>query len=298
MTTIGILHPGEMGSAVGAAARAGGARVLWASAGRGGATRARAAAAGLEDAGTLAALVAASDVILSVCPPAAARAVAQAVAAHRFAGLYVDANAIAPATTREVGARVEKAGARFVDGGIIGPPPRTRGTARLYLAGEGAARVAALFAEGPLEAIALDGPPGAASALKAAYAGWNKGHAALLMAARAFAAAEGVEAALLAEWRISQPELPARSEAAVRSNARKAWRFVGEMEEIAASFAAAGLPEGFHTAAAEIYRRLEGWKDTEAPPAAAEVSGALALGGRRGGGGTRRTARRAREASR
>ena len=275
MTTIGILHPGEMGSAVGAAARAGGARVLWASAGRGGATRQRAAAAGLEDAGTLASLVAASDVILSVCPPAAALDVAQAVAAHRFAGLYVDANAIAPATTRTVGACVEKAGARFVDGGIIGPPPRTRGTARLYLAGEGAARVATLFAEGPLEAIALDGPPGAASALKAAYAGWNKGHAALLMAARAFAAAEGVEAALLAEWKISQADLPARSEAAVRSNARKAWRFVGEMEEIAVAFAAAGLPGGFHTAAAEIYRRLEGWQDTPAPPTVGEAWRAL-----------------------
>ncbi|OGL29074.1 MAG: hypothetical protein A3G44_13310 [Candidatus Rokubacteria bacterium RIFCSPLOWO2_12_FULL_73_47] len=275
MTTIGILHPGEMGSAVGAAARAGGARVLWASAGRGGVTRERAAAAGLEDAGTLAGLVAASDVILSVCPPAAARDVARAVAVHRFAGLYVDANAIAPATTREVGALVEKAGARFVDGGIIGPPPVTRGTARLYLAGDGAARVAALFAGGALEAIALAGPPGAASALKAAYAGWNKGQAALLMAARAFAAAEGVEAALLAEWKLSQPDLPARSEAAVRSNARKAWRFVGEMEEIAASFAAAGLPEGFHAAAAEVYRRLEGWKDAAAPPSVAEASAAL-----------------------
>jgi len=275
MTTIGILHPGEMGSAVGAAARAGGARVLWASAGRGGVTRERAAAAGLEDAGTLAGLVAASDVILSVCPPAAARDVARAVAVHRFAGLYVDANAIAPATTREVGALVEKAGARFVDGGIIGPPPVTRGTARLYLAGDGAARVAALFAGGALEAIALAGPPGAASALKAAYAGWNKGQAALLMAARAFAAAEGVEAALLAEWKLSQPDLPARSEAAVRSNARKAWRFVGEMEEIAASFAAAGLPEGFHAAAAEVYRRLEGWKDAATPPSVAEASAAL-----------------------
>jgi len=159
MTTIGILHPGEMGSAVGAAARAGGARVLWASAGRGGVTRERAAAAGLEDAGTLAGLVAASDVILSVCPPAAARDVARAVAVHRFAGLYVDANAIAPATTREVGALVEKAGARFVDGGIIGPPPVTRGTARLYLAGDGAARVAALFAGGALEAKLRLGRP-------------------------------------------------------------------------------------------------------------------------------------------
>ncbi|MBI2161420.1 MAG: NAD(P)-dependent oxidoreductase, partial [Candidatus Rokubacteria bacterium] len=220
MTTIGLLHPGEMGAAVGAAARADGARVLWASAGRGAATRGRASAAGLEDARTLTDLVRGSEVILAVCPPHAATDLARAVAALRFTGLYVDANAVAPATAREIGEIVEKAGATFVDGGIIGGPPQQRGTTRLYLSGAGAACVAALFPRGPLEAIVVPGEPGAASALKMAYAGWNKGHAALLMAVRALAAAEGVEAALLAEWKLSQPDLPARSEAAVRGNAR------------------------------------------------------------------------------
>src|SRR2546429_4555 len=123
MTTIGLLHPGEMGASVGAAARANGARVLWASEGRGGETAARAAAAQLEDAGTLRKVVAASDVILSVCPPHAARDVAAAVAAAGFRGLYVDANAVAPATSREVAAIAERAGATYVDGGLIGPPP-------------------------------------------------------------------------------------------------------------------------------------------------------------------------------
>jgi 3-hydroxyisobutyrate dehydrogenase-like beta-hydroxyacid dehydrogenase len=266
MTTIGLLHPGEMGSSVGGSGRAAGARVLWTSEGRSAGTRTRAAADGLEDAGTLAALVAASDVILSVCPPDAAPDVARAVSALSFSGIYVDANAVAPATAREVATIVEKAGATYVDGGIIGPPARTRGTTRLYLSGPAAPRVAALFEGSALEAIVVEGGAGAASAVKMAYAAWTKGSAALLLAVRALATAEGAEAALLAEWKRSQPELPARSEAAARGNSPKAWRFVGEMDEIAATFAAAGLPDGFHRAAGEIYRRMEGYKDAPPPP--------------------------------
>src|SRR2546421_8577827 len=122
MTTIGLLHPGEMGASVGRAARANGHRVLWASEGRGPDTAARAAGAGLEDAGTLRALGSASDVVLSVCPPHAAGDVARGVAAAGFRGLYVDGNAVAPATARALGTLIEKAGATFVDGGIVGPP--------------------------------------------------------------------------------------------------------------------------------------------------------------------------------
>ncbi|HET8533104.1 MAG TPA: DUF1932 domain-containing protein [Methylomirabilota bacterium] len=271
MTTIGILHPGDMGSVVGACAVAGGSRVLWASEGRSAGSRERAAAAGLEDARTVAALVAASDVILSVCPPHAAIDLARDVAGRRFAGLFVDANAVAPATAREIGAVVEAGGATFVDGGLIGPPPRNVGSTRLYLSGREAKRAAALFESSALEAIAIGDGPGAASALKMAYAAYTKGSSALLMAIRALAASEGVDDALLAEWRRSQPELPKRSEAAARDNARKAWRFVGEMEEIAATFAAAGLPGGFHEAAAVIYERLAGYKDAAAPPSMADL---------------------------
>jgi len=273
--TIGVLHPGEMGSAVAAVAAAGGARLVWAAEGRTGATRRRAEAAGLEDVTTLPALLRASDVVLSVCPPHAAVDVARAVAGHRFGGIYVDANAIAPATARDIGRLVERAGGAFVDGGIVGPPPQRAGTTRLYLAGGAAPRVAAPFAGTVLEAVVLDGPPGAASALKMAYAAWTKGSAALLIAIRALAAAEGVDAALVREWQRSQPDVPERSEAAVRANARKAWRFVGEMEEIAAAFAAAGLPDGFHRAAADVYQRLAAYKDAATPPALAEVAEAL-----------------------
>jgi 3-hydroxyisobutyrate dehydrogenase-like beta-hydroxyacid dehydrogenase len=276
VTTIGILHPGEMGSAVGAAARIGGARVIWASAGRGPATRKRAESDGLEDVGTLARLARESEIIMSVCPPANARDVARDVAATRFGGTFVDANAVAPVTTRAVGEIIDAGGARFVDSGIVGPPPRKAGETRLFLSGTRAEAVAALFKGTALDPIVLDGPVGAASAMKMAYAAWTKGSQALLLAIRALAAHEGVDGALLAEWARSQPDATGRSERAVAANVRKAWRFVGEMEEIAATFAAAGLPDGFHAAAGEIYRRLAGWKDTATPPSMADVAKTLA----------------------
>lgn len=272
--TIGFLHPGEMGSAVAAAARTAGARVVWASEGRSSRSRRRAEGAGLQDVGTLPALLRQSDLVLSVCPPDAALEVARVVAAQCFSGIYVDANAVSPDTACAVGTLVERAGAAFVDGGIVGPPPLRQGTTRLYLSGPEAARVASPFAGGPLEVIALEGPPGAASALKMAYAAWTKGTAALLLAVRALAVSEGVDGALVREWERSLPDLPARSEAAARGSAPKAWRFVGEMEELAATFAAAGLPDGFHRAAAEIYRRLARYKDAPPPPLA-EVADAL-----------------------
>jgi len=272
---IAILHPGEMGSAVGTALRAIGTRVLWASEGRGADTYRRARAAGLEDAGTLEQVVRESAVIISICPPAAAVEVAEGVARQRFAGTYVDANAISPATARAVAAVIEPAGAMFVDGGIIGPPPRQPGATRLYLSGPAAGAVAARFTGSVLEAVALAGPLAAASALKMAYAGWTKGSAALLMCMRALAIAEGVEDALLSEWDRSIPGLAARSASAIRDNSRKAWRFVGEMHEIAAALDAAGLPGGFHRSAAAVYERLQSYRDASTPPSVAEAYGSL-----------------------
>jgi 3-hydroxyisobutyrate dehydrogenase-like beta-hydroxyacid dehydrogenase len=271
MTTIGLLNPGDMGSKVGAAVRSAGSRVLWAGEGRSADTRKRALEGGLEDVGTVVALVRASDVILSVCPPHAAVDVAKEVAGLRFAGTFVDGNAVSPATAREIGGIVEKGGATFVDGGIIGPPPRAAGSTRLYLSGREAKRAVALFEGSALEAIAVNDVPGAASALKMVYAAVTKGTSALLMGVRALASREGVDEALLAEWRRSQPDLPKKSEAAARDNARKAWRFVGEMDEIAATFEAAGLPDGFHRAAGEIYRRLADYKDVATPPAMTDL---------------------------
>ena len=223
--------------------------MLWASAGRSAATAERAQAAGLEDVGDVGELCSRCDVLLSICPPHAAVEVARA--AGGFTGLYVDANAIAPDTARAV-AELQP---RFVDGGIVGPPPHQPGTTRLYLSGGEAEQVAALFAGTNVDARVVSGEPGAASALKAAYAGWTKGSAALLLTVRDLARAEGVEDALLAEWRLSIPELEERVAGAERSARRKGWRWIGEMEEIAHSMAAQDLPTGFHEASAEVFRR-------------------------------------------
>ena len=257
--TVGLLHPGAMGVTVGAECRA---DVVWCSDGRSTATAARAAAAGLVDVGTLADLVEQSDVIVSVCPPGEALAVADSVAALGFDGVYVDANAIAPATARAVGERFE----RFVDGGIIGPPAVRAGITRLYLSGDETTEVeeiAGLWDGSLLDARPIDGGPGAASALKIAYATWTKVSSAMLLAVRALARAEGVEEALLDEWAISQPGTTERSEATAQMTAFKAWRFDGEMAEIAATFAANDLPPGFGEAARDIFGRMARFKDVD-----------------------------------
>ena len=251
---IGVLHPGEMGAAVGACLSQRGLTVLWASAGRSPATAARAAAAGLRDVGSAGQMAEQADVILSVCPPHAALEVAGSVAGFR--GIYVDANAVSPATAREVGEIVTAGGASYVDGGIIGAPPRSLGDSRLYLSGLWAEEISHLFAGTPLDAQVIGDEIGQASAVKMAYAAWTKGTAALILAIRALARAEGVEQTLVAEWQQSQPALTARPHAAARSAMEKGWRWVAEMEEIAATMAAAGLPPGFHQAAAAIYTRV------------------------------------------
>ena len=238
-----------MGSAVGATLASRGETVIWASAGRSAATAERAQSAGLEDVGSVEELCRRSDVIISVCPPHAAVEVAEAT--QGFPGIYVDANAVSPATARSI----EELVGRCVDGGIIGPPPAEQGTTRLYLSGREAGLVADLFAETTVDARVVSAEVGAASAVKMAFAGWTKGSAALLLAIRALARVEGVEETLLDEWRLSLPQLEDRSVAAARSAQKKGWRWIGEMEEIAQTFASAGLPDGFHRAAAEIYRR-------------------------------------------
>ena len=236
-----------MGAAIGAVLRQRGIEVLWASEGRSDATRARADAAGLVDAGTVTDVARRSDVVLSVCPPHAAADVATAVG--DFPGVFVDANAISPAATSRVAAPF----ARFVDGGIVGGPPTSTDGPRLYLSGPDAGDIPPLFAGTTVDARVLSERIGDASALKMTYAAWTKGTAALLLAIREVATREGVADALSEEWRGSLPELEARLESAERSAKAKGWRWVVEMEEIAATFAAAGEPDGFHLAAAEIF---------------------------------------------
>jgi 3-hydroxyisobutyrate dehydrogenase-like beta-hydroxyacid dehydrogenase len=250
VSVVGLLYPGAMGAAIGAALRGADTTVLWASSGRSPATAERARHAGLDDVGTVRKLCRRCDIVLTVCPPHAAMDVAEAT--RGFEGIYVDANAIAPETARAIGDLHE----RFVDGGIVGPPPLDPGTTRLYLSGADAERVARLFEGTNVDARPISGEPGAASAVKAAYAGWTKGSAALLLAVRALARAEGVEHTLLAEWRRSLPDAEDQSRSAARSAQAKGWRWIGEMHEIGRAMAAQDLPDGFHEAAAEIFRRI------------------------------------------
>jgi 3-hydroxyisobutyrate dehydrogenase-like beta-hydroxyacid dehydrogenase len=273
MATVGLLHPGEMGAAVGGCLVSVGHEVLWDPTGRSRASTGRALAAELTGV-TFDRLIAKSSVILSICPPHAALDVAQQVAGAGYAGYYVDANAISVATAEQVSAIVTAEGATYVDGGIIGSPPEVAGHTRLYLSGPHADKIRPLFSRSRLDARIADGPPYAASSVKMAYAAWTKGTFALLLAARALARASGVERTLLSEWSLSQKALGQQSEGAASAAAAKGWRWVAEMEEIAASMEAAGLPAGFHEAAAEIYDRASRAEapTSKRPAAAAQKS--------------------------
>jgi 3-hydroxyisobutyrate dehydrogenase-like beta-hydroxyacid dehydrogenase len=240
-----------MGAAIAAALVQVGHRVLWASSGRSDLTRKRAAAAGLEDVGSVPDLVENSALVLSICPPSNAYEVAKSASGPN--SVYVDANAISPRTSKIIASLIETNGGRYVDGSIIGRPPSQKGDVRLYLSGTCASAVSALFSPTIVGACVLGEEVGVASALKMAYAGWSKGQLALLLAVREYSLAEGIDQALLEEWRISMPSAEADYATAARLAGAKGWRWVGEMDEIAKSFSDAGVPDGFHRAASEIY---------------------------------------------
>jgi 3-hydroxyisobutyrate dehydrogenase-like beta-hydroxyacid dehydrogenase len=191
-----------------------------------------------------------------------------------FTGYYLDANAIAPATMQQLGARLGAAGLRVVDGGIIGVPTRERGQTWLYLSGPDAAQFAAFFTAGPLETGILGEEIGQASALKMCFAAWNKGKNALLTAVLAAADGMGVRAALEHQLDVYEPGFSAAAAKRLSSVARKTWRFGPEMEEIAATLQANEVPHEFFLAAAELYRRQSEFKDSP-PPTLAEVLAAV-----------------------
>ena len=272
---IGFLHPGEMGISIAASAKNSGHQVYWASEGRSPATRARAEKIGLRDAGTLANLCAECAIVVSVCPPHAAESVAEQVIATGFQGRYLDANAIAPQRAAGIGQAMAAAGVAFVDGGIVGGPAWEPGSTWLYLSGPEASEIAECFAAGPLATRVLGAAIGTASALKMTYAAYTKGTTALLCAILATAEELGVREALAEQWNRDNAGFAEATNKRVRQVTAKAWRFVGGMEEIAATFREAGLPGEFHAAAADIYRRLAQFKDSPATPALEDVLAAL-----------------------
>ena len=268
--TVAVLAPGDMGHAVAAVLKAKGLRVVTCLAGRSARTRALAAAAGVEDLADDVALVRAADALLAILVPAQAGALAARIAAAlRGAGtdlLYVDCNAIAPQTACEVGRIVEAAGARFVDAGIIGPPPRpgAAGT-RFYASGAAAAELAQLRDYG-LDVRVLGARAGDASAVKMCYAALTKGTTAIMTELALAAERLGVSEALRAELAASQPEMLERMERGVPAMVPKAHRWVGEMEEIARTFAAVGLTPLTFEGAAALYALVAGTPLGETSP--------------------------------
>ena len=275
MSKVGIVNPGAMGISIAASARAGEHEVYWSSAGRSADTRQRAMANNLLEVQSLAELCGSCEVIICVCPPHAAAAVAAAVIAAGFSGLYCDGNAIAPQQAQGIGERLAAAGIDFVDGSIIGPPAWKEGTTRFYLSGPSAAQIADLFEGTVADAIVIGDGIGKASALKMVFAAQTKGFTALLSAIQGAAEQLGVREDLDREWARRDPAVAKQRGAQVRNVTGKAWRFAGEMQEIAATFEAAGMPPGFFQAAHDVYQRMSRFKDAEQVPELEEVLAAL-----------------------
>lgn len=259
MQTIGIIGSGDMGSGVAAAFRVAGFRVVTSLAGRSAHSRMLAERAGTEDVGTMAALLAEADIVLSIVPPAAAVEVARVVAAELPAGRrlrFADCNAIAPATVATVAAAVP-APVELLDVGIVGAPPqreRGRGT-RFYVSGAQRAALLALRVPG-IEMIDMGPELGHASALKMTYAALNKGVDAMLTAILLAAQRLGVRGELAAELAASQAPILARMQARLPFLAATAARFAPEMREIAATFASVGVTAELHLGAAWVYELL------------------------------------------
>ena len=273
--TIGILHPGAMGISIAATAQNTGHTVYWASDGRSPQTQQRAEQHQLQDAGTIANLCALCSVIVSICPPDAAEAIANEVLSLGFSGLYLDANAISPQRSIRIGEMAAAAGATFVDGGIIGGPAWQPHSTWLYLSGTAATRAAACFTAGPLETRIIGDEIGKASALKMCFAAYTKGTTALLCAILGAAEAWNVREELANQWSQGGSDFAEQAAERTRRVTAKAWRFAGEMDEIAATFRAVGVPGEFHQGAADIYRRLTAFKDASETPSLEAVLAAL-----------------------
>jgi 3-hydroxyisobutyrate dehydrogenase-like beta-hydroxyacid dehydrogenase len=277
MKTLGILHPGEMGISIAASAQNSGCKVYWVSEGRSDQTRRRAEEHNLEDARTLTSLCQNCDLIVSVCPPTAAEEVSKQVLAAGFQGLFLDANAISPKRAINICRAFDDHGLDFVDGSIIGGPAWQPGRTWLYLSGAKARQATEYFSAGPLEIEVIGDEIGKASALKMCFAAYTKGTTALLSAILAASDELGVRDELERHWSRADAAFPAQTQQRVQHVTAKAWRFEGEMKEIASTLASVNIPAGFHIAAEEIYHRMAGFKNAADTPKLAEVLEALLL---------------------
>ena len=272
---IGILHPGAMGAFLAATLQKAGHTAYWVSKNRSSDTRGRAEKQNIVELRTIKELCDRCSIIISVCPPHAASDVAEKVLEYSFEGVYADVNAISPQHVKDIGQLMNDASVEFVDGGIIGLPVWRQESAWLYLSGHRASHVADCFRGGPLGVEIIGGEIGKASALKMCFAANTKGTTALLCAIVAAAEKMGVRKELEKQWSRDGSDFAQKTLVRVRNVAAKAWRFSGEMEEIASTLEEAGLPGGFHLAASDIFQRIARFKDSSPAPPVEDVLGAL-----------------------
>ena len=260
LKTTGILSPGDMGHTVGRVLGSYGLNVITCLQGRRKRTRDLAARAGIADVPTYHALVDGADIILSILPPAqaehAAKRVAHALAETNADLIYADCNAVSPETVRRIGGIITSAGACFVDASIIGPPPRNKGSTRFYASGPHANTFETLNQFG-LDVRLLGEEIGLASAIKMCYASLTKGLTALCTELLTAAEVMGVLQPLKTELQMSQSMLFERMERTVPMMPPKSGRWIGEMEEISATFAHVGLTPKILAGAADIYRFVD-----------------------------------------
>jgi len=259
--TVGFMTPGDMGQAVAMQIKARGYTVLTALDKRSERSRTLAREAGLTDVGTIPKLVAESDVVLSVMNPGAAvdfaREAADAIRASGRKTLFADCNAVAPDTVREIAGIIEGAGGRFLDGGIIGPPPRGQAKTNLYVSGPGAGDLEALA--GPqLRVHVVSDRIADASALKMCYGALNKGTQALWLEILIAAQRLGVDARLEEQVRASRGDLLDSMLGQFPIMPPKAYRWVPEMLEISKTLSSAGITPKVFQGAAEIFDFVAG----------------------------------------
>jgi len=256
VTTVGVVSPGAMGSAMANALTRGGARVVATVATRSKRTAQLADRARIELLPDLAAVVREADFVVSIVPPEAASAVAEdvqhAAREQAVSPLFADLNAIAPARVLRIEAVAAEARLEVVDGSISGPPPWKAGTTRVYLSGSRAQEIAALPFDG-VDLIVVGSEVGSASAVKMSTASVYKGSTALLLQALRAADANGVLEHVLADLRTASPELVTDVARRLASAAAKSGRYVAEMREIAATQSAAGLTPTLFEAIAKLY---------------------------------------------
>ena len=261
LPTVGILHPGSMGAAIAGCAAAHASSVLWCPTGRSPASVSRAQEFGLVAVDSMRELLDRSDIVISLCPPAAAEELASEVARVGFSGVYVEANAISPERTHRIAAMINLTGS-VVDGGVVGNPPVGGMTPMLYLSGPPSltAKVEGLFSGTDVHTKAVGEAVGQASALKLSFAAFQKVSRVLVALSYGLAREHGVDqelrdiSAWLAGSFLAQPEYTAQA-------AARAWRWGPEMNEIGDALEQAGLPPEILRGAAAALARWDGVKD-------------------------------------